>query len=384
MKRTLLLGLLTTWLSCTNAQDAYVIGLSGALTGPNAGVYAPVVEGIKLYVDHLNGKGGVNGRQIRLLIQDNSGEPSKAAADAKRFLTQDNVIMVVNTSLSSTYAPMVSETKRAGVPLLFAGAVCPKEVYPPADELQFCTTAFTPGYDTRMAFTVIKDLAKEPVRIGFAAMAIPISRAEMDYAASVAKQLNMTPVETQISPPPAPDYTPFATKLKEANPNWIYSWSPWISEVRTFEALRRIGWEGPYVTIAHIPAEEELVRLKDPGLIVFGANALFQDSQPGHRDIREAAKNAKLTYSVEQMAEGWIAGLAIEQALKNSGWPPAPEKLVRSMNVLKVDLKGLRDGGIEWTKDNHFRAKQSYRVYRWDTATQAIVRVKDWTEIGAK
>ena len=379
MKRWLLL--LFGFASGAGAQDAYVIGLSGVLTGPNASVYAPVVEGIKLYVDTLNGKGGINGRQVRLLIQDNSGEPSKAAADAKRFLSQDNVIMVINTSLSSTYAPMVAETRRARVPLLFAGAVCPKEVYPPADELQFCTTAFTPGYDSRMALGLAKELVKEPVRIGFAGMAIPISRAEMEYAANLAKQMGMTPVETQISPPPAPDYTPFATKLKDANPNVVYSWSPWVSELRTFEALRRIGWQGVYITIAHIPAEEELPRQKDPGFVVYGANALFQDNQPGHRDIREAAKGAKLSYSVEQMAEGWIAGMVIDQALRNAGWPVTPEKLVAAMNNLKVDLKGLRDGGIEWTKDNHFRARQSYRAYRWDPSKNAIVRFKDWTEI---
>ncbi|MFN2646569.1 MAG: ABC transporter substrate-binding protein, partial [Burkholderiales bacterium] len=269
MKRWLLLSLFS---ACPAfAQDAYVIGLSGALTGPNANVYAPVVEGIKLYIDTLNAKGGIGGRKVNLIIQDNSGEPSKAAADVKRYLTQDNVLMVINTSLSSTYAPMVAETKRTHVPLLFAGAVCPKEVYPPADELQFCTTAFTPGYDSRMAMTLVKALAKEPVRIGFAGMAIPISRAEMEYAAKLSKEMGMTPVETQISPPPAPDYTPFATKLNDANPNFVYAWSPWVSEVRTFEALRRIGWQGTYVTIAHIPAEEELPRLKDPGFIVFGA-----------------------------------------------------------------------------------------------------------------
>ena len=206
MKRWLVL--LLGWASSAIAQDAYVIGLSGALTGPNANVYAPVVEGIKLYVDTLNAKGGIGGRKVNLVIQDNSGEPSKAAADVKRFLTQDNVLMVINTSLSSTYAPMVAETKRARVPLLFAGAVCPKEVYPPADELQFCTTAFTPGYDSRMALTLVKDMAKEPVRLGLAGMAIPISRGEMDYAAKLAKEMNMTPVETQISPPPAPVRSP--------------------------------------------------------------------------------------------------------------------------------------------------------------------------------
>ena len=59
-------------------------------------------------------------------------EPSKAAANAKKLLTQDNVVLMLNASLSSTYAPVVAEAKRAGVPLLFASSVCPKEVYPPA------------------------------------------------------------------------------------------------------------------------------------------------------------------------------------------------------------------------------------------------------------
>ena len=57
--------------------------------------------------------------------------------------------MLVNTSLSSTYAPMVAEAKRAGVPLYFAGAVCPKETYPPADPLQFCSTAFGAKLDSQ-------------------------------------------------------------------------------------------------------------------------------------------------------------------------------------------------------------------------------------------
>ena len=89
---------------------------------------------------------------------------------------------MILSSLSSTFAPVIAETKRANVPLLFMGAVCPKEVYPPADPLQFCTTAYAGGYDSRATLDFIKETAKEPVRIGFAAMAIPLSRGEIDYA----------------------------------------------------------------------------------------------------------------------------------------------------------------------------------------------------------
>lgn len=366
------------------AQDAYVVGLSGALTGPAAATYAPVIEAMRAYVDHVNGKGGVNGKPIRLVIADNQGEPSKAAADAKKLIAQDKVLILINSSLSSTYAPMIAESKRAGVPLFYAGAVCPKETYPPADPLQFCSTAFGAQYDSQMAMSFVKSASKEAPRVGYSAMAIPISRGEIDYAEGLAKQMGMTPVDKQVIPPPTPDYTPFATKLKDANPNWVYSWAPWVTQVRTLEALRRLGWKGNYIAYAHIQSEDELERLKDGDLYVFGTNAFFKDDLPVHAEIRAATHRAKLNYPTTQLTEGFIAGLVLEAALKGTSWPPTPQKVLASMNNLKVDTKGLRGGPIEWTKDNHFRTKQYYRVYRWDPSKNGIVQVKDWTAIDVK
>src|SRR5262245_64022681 len=150
-----------------SGQDAYTIGLTGALTGPPASTYAPAVEALRVYLERVNAAGGINGRKINLILQDDSAEPGKATANAKKLIAQDNVILLMNASLSSTYAPVVAEAKRAGVPVLFASSVCPKEVYPPADPLQFCTTAFASTYDSRATLAFIKDTAKEPVKIGF-------------------------------------------------------------------------------------------------------------------------------------------------------------------------------------------------------------------------
>jgi hypothetical protein len=52
------------------------------------------------------------------------------------------------------------------------------------------------------------------------------------------------------------------------------------------------------------------------------------------------------------------------------------------MQNLKVDLKGLRGGPIEWTADNHFRTNQYYRVYRWDGSKIAVV--KNWFSYDVK
>jgi branched-chain amino acid transport system substrate-binding protein len=360
------------------AQDAYVIGLTGAITGPAAGTNGPAVEGLRAYINRLNETGGVNGKQVRLVLQDDQGEPSKAAANAKKLLTQDNVALLINASLSSTYAPVIAETKRAQVPLLFMGAVCPKDVYPPAEPLLFCSTAFASNFDGRAAMAFVKETAKESVRLGLAAMAIPISRAEIDFVEEHSKSLGITPVDKEIIPPPTADYTPFATKLKDANANWVFSWAPWVTQVRTFEALRRLGWQGDYLAWGHIEAEGELLRLKDPKFYVIGATALFSENLPVHKEIADAAKKANATYPAELVAEGWIGGLVVEAALKATGWPASPAKIQTAMLNLKIDTKGLRGGPIEWTKDNHFRTRQSYRIYRWDPGRGAVVRVKDW------
>lgn len=364
------------------AGDTYVVGITAALTGPPASTYAPAIEGLRIYVDRMNAAGGVNGKKINLVIEDDSAQPSKAAANAKKLITEDNQILMLNASLSSTYAPVIAEAKAAGIPLLFAGSVCPKDVYPPAQEGEFCTTAFAANYDSRAALSFVKETAKEPVKIGFSAMAIPVSRGEMDFAESQASALGMTAVDKEIIPPPTPDYTPFATKINDAGANWVFSWAPWVTEVRTFEALRRLGWSGDYIAWAHIEAEDELKRIKDPKLFVIGANALFEDALPIQKEIVEAVEQAGSKYPADEMTEGWIAGMVIEAALRNAGADATPAKLQASMENLKVDLKGLRGGPIQWIKGNHFRTKQYYRVYRWDGSKIALV--KDWFSYDVK
>jgi ABC-type branched-subunit amino acid transport system substrate-binding protein len=361
------------------AQDAYVIGLSGALTGPPASSYAPVVDGLRIYIDRLNAKGGVNGKPIRLIIKDDQAEASKGAANVKQLLSQEKVILMMNTSLSSTYAPMVAETKRAGVPLMFVGAVCPKEVFPPAQEYQFCTTSLAPHYDSRAALTFMKEKSTEPIRLGLTAMAVPVSREEIDYADELTKSMQITMVDKEVVPPPTPDYTPFASKIADANANWVWSWAVWPTSSRMFESLRKLGWKGNLVGWAHMEAERELARIKDEGFYAIGGNSFFKaTNEPVHQEIIAAANEAKLSYPPEQLTEGWIAGMVVEAALKATSWPPTPAKVLAALNNLKVDMRGLRGGPIEWSATNHFRAKQYYRVYHWDSAKGAVVLVQDW------
>ncbi|MBI3699690.1 MAG: ABC transporter substrate-binding protein [Afipia sp.] len=371
---------LTLLAAPVHAQETYVVGMSAALTGPGASTVAGAAEGARLYIERLNKAGGVNGRSITLIVQDDQGEPSKAAANAKKLLTQDNVSLLINTSLSSTFAPMIAEAQRAGVPLLFAGSVCPPEVYPPANEFLFCTTSFSAAHDARATIDFIKQKSGSNINIGLAAMAIPVSRLGIDAAEKFSAEAGMKLIAKENIPPATADYTPFATKIMEGNPDWVYCWAPWVTEIKTFGALRKLGWKGGYALNVLPETEGELVQIKDSELYAMGTNAMFFENLPVQKEIAKAAQDAASTYKPEQMSDGWIGGTTIETALKAAGWPVTPTKIKEAMSTLTIDTKGLRGGPIEWTKDNHFRTKQYYRVYRWSSAKNAIEVAQDWKD----
>jgi ABC-type branched-subunit amino acid transport system substrate-binding protein len=370
---------------CANAAaQEFVIGASGAITGPTASTYAPTVEAMRIYFERVNRLGGINGRKVKFIALDDQGEPSRAATNTRRLLTQDNVNVLVGAGPSATIAPMITESERAGVPLVFAGSVCPQESYPPTPkETVFCTTSFGVSYDNRAMINFIAKQYGTNFKIAFAAMAIPVSRAGIDIAEARAKELGMTSVGQQVIPPATPDFTPFATKLLEGQPDWGFSWAPWIVQIKAFEAMRRLGWKGRFMTWAHIEAENEMARLKDPGLILIGANALFSENLPIHQEIAKEVEAAKIQYPVNQMGEGWVAGMVIEAALKAAG-KPDNKAINEAMKTLKVDTRGLRGGVLEWTPTNHFRTQQHYRFYDWNDAKGQMVPISGWVTYDIK
>jgi hypothetical protein len=182
----------------------------------------------------------------------------------------------------------------------------------------------------------------------------------------------------------APNETRAHALLREAGVNpantscRIVSWQSAYTEIAV-QAMRKLGWQNTFVTWGHLEAEEEMVRLKDPNLLVLGANALFFNGDlPIHKEIIAAAKAAGSTSNPNQLTEGWIAGLTIETLLKQIGSDNSSERIRSAMQTLKIDTKGLRGGPIEFTPTNHFRTTQYYRIYKWDSASNQITIPKNW------
>src|SRR5437870_6291225 len=368
--------------AAAQAPEPYRIGMTAAITGPFSAGYAPTYEAYRTYFKRVNEAGGINGHPVVITYEDDRGEPQRAAAAAKKLT--DGALLLINASISATYKPFMTESETEKVPLLFGGGVCPREAFPPASQLIFCSTSFGSKWDSRFALGFIKEQSGgKKVKVGFAAQDIPLSRIELEFAEQLAKEMGLDPIPVVVVPGNTPDFTPFAQKLKDAGADWVLSWALWHVEVGVFEALQRIGWPGKYLLYGHQQTQDELARLKAPTLHAFGGNTLFMESLPIHAEIVNLVKS-QTTHPAHYMAEGWVSAMVLEAALKKCGWPCPKDKLATAMAGVSVDTKGLRGGPIEWTADNHYRKNTYYKVYRWDTAKNGIASAGGWSRLEIK
>jgi branched-chain amino acid transport system substrate-binding protein len=91
-----LILILMTWISPGHAaQSPYKIGVNLELTGPWAEITKTLRNAMALEVERINKMGGINGRPIELIFEDNGFDVSRAAANMTKFTKDKEILMVV-------------------------------------------------------------------------------------------------------------------------------------------------------------------------------------------------------------------------------------------------------------------------------------------------
>src|ERR1700761_7837472 len=114
-----------TLFGSTAYAETIKIGVNEPLTGAFAASGTYVVNGAKIAADEINAKGGILGKQLELVIEDNKSNPTEAAAVAEKLITGDKVpvmmgawgsslTLAVMPKLLEYKVPMVVETSSSG------------------------------------------------------------------------------------------------------------------------------------------------------------------------------------------------------------------------------------------------------------------------------
>ncbi len=109
----------------TSWADTIKIGFNVPLTGFAAADGESALNGAKLAVKQANNTGGVNGKQIELVVYDDQASPKEAVPIANRLIEKDGVKVAVSGSYSGPTRAAAGTFQSAGIPYISAYAIHP-------------------------------------------------------------------------------------------------------------------------------------------------------------------------------------------------------------------------------------------------------------------
>ena len=116
----------TLLFSCAKKEDVVILGEFGSLTGGTATFGKSTQRGIEMALEEVNKAGGIQGKPVRIVVEDDQSKPEEAATAVKKLVNQDKVLVVlgeVASSRSLAGAPICQEAK---VPMITPASTNPK------------------------------------------------------------------------------------------------------------------------------------------------------------------------------------------------------------------------------------------------------------------
>ena len=146
---------LAATVACSAALAEINIGVSLALTGPGSGLGIPMQNQLKLFPKTIAGE------KVNLIVLDDATDPGKGSANARRFVTEDKVDVILGSCITAVAAAMTDIATEAGTVQL-AGS--PVGVPAGKDKWLFRL----PQSNTVMGHAVVEHMKKQGVKtVGF-------------------------------------------------------------------------------------------------------------------------------------------------------------------------------------------------------------------------
>lgn len=191
------------------AADPIKVGSVLSVTGPAAFLGDPELKTLQLYVEDINKKGGVLGRQLQLVHYDDGSDANKANGFAKRLLDDDKVDILVGGTTTGSTMSMVPLAEKSGTPFIsLAGAVV---IIEPVKKFVFKT----PHTDRMAAEKVFEDMKKRGLtKVALFSETSGFGQSGKKETELVAGKYGITLVANETYGPKDTDMSPQLTKIK--------------------------------------------------------------------------------------------------------------------------------------------------------------------------
>jgi branched-chain amino acid transport system substrate-binding protein len=311
-----------------------VVGSISDLSGPVAGYGKDVRNGMLMRIDELNAQGGVHGRKLRMIVEDNAYDPKRTVLAAQKLVNQDKVFAVIGTfgTVHALAAMQVQDPKQ--VFNLFPMALS-RDMYEPLHKLHY---AWMPSYYDQIQAVMGALYKKQGAKKACAIYQDDDYGQEVVQGAEAAlKALGATLHERTSFKRGATDFSSQVARLKQAGCDFVVMGTLIRESVGTISEARKLNF-APTFFAASSAYTDLIPKLGGPAMDGFfaattAAHPYLDDASPA---VREWAGRYQAQFKT-----------------------PPTVMSVYGYGKISLLAKGLETAGAQLTVDSFARAMES-------------------------
>ena len=320
--------------------DKILLGQSVALTGPAAQLGIQMRNGIKAYFDAVNEKGGVHGRKLELVTEDDRYDPTVAPQASKKLIDEHKVFALVGyvgTPTGVQHLPVVTQAK---VPLvgMFTGA---EALRVPMNRYVFHVRASYYDETEKIVEQVVSTGGKKISvfyqndaygEAGRKGTEIALEKRKMKIHSQGTVERNTVAVEAA------------AKAINATQPDAVVMISAYTSIAAFVRQMQKLGSGATFYNVSFVGSKALSEALGKDGVGVAISQVVpfpWGTAVPVVKEYQAAAKKAGLKDVDFSALEGFLSAKVLVEGLKRTGRDLNREKFVDTMEKMDVDLGGF-------------------------------------------
>jgi ABC-type branched-subunit amino acid transport system substrate-binding protein len=220
------------------AQDVYKIGASVGLTGYAAANDRFWRDGLNVAAEAINAKGGILGRKIEIITEDNRSEPQEAVVGYRKMISSDNVKIFASGCVSAGNFAAAASVVRAQIPMVLC-SILPRQ---PEEQKWAFSTLAPPRFEVEARYQYLKD--KTAIRkIGILHDPTPYALLTKDIGAKIASDFGLEVVATETYKPDDADISVQIGRINAAGAGAIVKMGQGGSTVTVAKNIKQLALE---------------------------------------------------------------------------------------------------------------------------------------------
>jgi ABC-type branched-subunit amino acid transport system substrate-binding protein len=322
------------------SHDKILLGQAAVFSGPAAQLGIQMRNGIKAYFDYVNEKGGVHGRKLELITEDDRYEASVAPGASKKLIEQHRVFALVGyvgTPTGVVHLPVITQAK---VPLvgMFTGA---EALRVPFNRYVFHVRASYYDETEAIVEQVVSTGGKSIAvfyqddaygQAGLKGVEIAVAKRGMKISALGTVERNTIKVENAVK------------TINAAKPDAVVMISAYTSCAEFIRQMKRAGSGTTFYNVSFVGSKALADALGKDGVGVAISQVVpfpWGTAVPVVKEYQQLAKKAGFTDYNFSAIEGFLAAKVLVEGLRRTGRDLTRERFIDTMEKLDVDVGGF-------------------------------------------